>query len=93
MNLKNFIKATCAIKAQYPNSRFDPGSEEPWNETHDWVIVEESAEHVAWLDKGFGLVALTRDSELVGIGARCVTSEAAVLLDRDYFGVPKYIWK
>jgi hypothetical protein len=86
-----------AILARFPNSRFEPEINlDNWNNTHDWVAVESDGEYIVWLDQGYGLLALTKGEELCGqVGKYFIQDNKGkvTVLDRDYYGVSKYIWK
>jgi hypothetical protein len=82
-----------ALKIRFPNSRFGTETELEWHETHDWIIVESDGDFTVWMDNGYGLLALTRGEELCDVGKYIARSENVVALDKDYYGVAKYIWK
>lgn len=82
------------IRERFPNSRFHGETEKPWKDTHDWIIVEESFVDslVVWFDKGYGLLALTDGAKVESGNLSIVTSDV-VILDKNYYGTKKYIWR
>lgn len=57
-----------------------------------WEIVEECGGFAAATDSSYGLLALFRGDKCLGVGKSSVIAEAAVLLDREYYGTAKFIW-
>lgn len=82
-----------AIREVFPNSRFGDETSQPWANTHDWVVAEVSDEFVVWLDNGYGIIALTKGDKLVDYGNYICRCDDVVVLDRDCYGVSKYIWR
>ena len=86
------------IRERFPNSRFHEETDEPWEDTHDWIIVEDSLVDnlVVWLDRGLGLpnglLAVT-DGKTVEMGYHSIVTPSIVVLDKDYYGTTKYIWR
>ena len=82
------------IREIFPNSRFHEETDKPWKDTHDWIIVEDSLVDnlVAWFDRGYGLLAVT-DGKTVETGYHSIVTPSIVVLDKDYYGTTKYIWR
>ena len=66
-----------------------------------WCKVEEITKmagktYKAEVDTAYGAVRISLNDEVIGMGKWAVTTnkkdEPVVLLDRDYYGVEKYIW-
>lgn len=58
-----------------------------------WMLVETNDQHTVYLDTFYGWLALFNNGVLVGVGKETITSNDCVVLCKDYFGTPKYIWK
>lgn len=82
------------IRERFPNSRFHEETDKPWKGTHDWIIVEDSLADnlVVWFDKAYGLIALA-NGQTVETGRYSIVTNTVVVLDKDYYGTTKYIWR
>lgn len=92
--MSNTVKVGEAlIKARFPNSRFrvEDGNK-TWNQTHDWKIVEREMNLIVWFDEGYGLLALT-DGIKVESGNLSIVTDEVIILDKNYYGTKKYIWR
>jgi hypothetical protein len=60
-----------------------------------WRIVEQTAPFTVCLDTHYGRLALFEGDTLAGIGKLHIIPDnnKCVVLDKDYYGVPKYIWQ
>ncbi len=92
--MSNMVKVGEALlKAKFPNSRFYvTDDDKTWKDTHDWVIVERDMNLIVWFDRGYGLIALT-DGKTVETGCYSIVTPNIVVLDKDYYGATKYIWR
>lgn len=58
-----------------------------------WKFCEKDGDLSVFVDMAFGRLALFSEEKLIGDGKFEVTSKVAVVLDKDYYGTSKYIWK
>ena len=58
-----------------------------------WQLVETQGPHAVYLDSGYGWLALFDNGKLVGCGKETINTADCVVLCKDYYGTPKYIWK
>lgn len=68
------------------------GAPADYDGRHCWNVVEEKNDYTALVDSGHGHVALFKQEELLGVGRFNVEAEFCVLLDKDYYGITKYLW-
>lgn len=81
------------IRARFPNSRFHvEDGIKTWKNTHDWKIVEREMNLIVWFDESYGLLALT-DGVKVESGNLSIVTNDVVILDKNYYGTKKYIWR
>lgn len=61
-----------------------------------WVKVEEDEHIIVYVDCGYGSLGLAKKNnpkEIILEGKYSIIMDNIVILDKDYYGTSKYIWK
>ena len=60
-----------------------------------WEHLETARVYSAYRDLGYGNIALFKRDELIGVTDRPILAIEGhpILLDKEYYGIDKYIWR
>lgn len=78
------------IEKEYSMS---PGEWESKEFPHVWRLVEESNGIFVYVDSAYTFLVAFDKGEILGYGARTITTPTVVVMDAEYYGVLKYIWR
>jgi len=65
---------------------------EEWGCPHTWKLVEESGDLSLLIDTSYWMMVLFQKDEVLGHGDHEITSNVAVVFDKEEYKLPKYIW-
>jgi len=77
------------------------GSLDEWEASkcpYQWIKVEEARGYQAWIDIGYGNMALAFKDKIIGVGCQSgvvVPDDGkyqVVFMDKEYFGIPSYLY-
>jgi hypothetical protein len=100
---RSFLSQINAAYPDHPNLVIENVSQrlgvDEWQakgKPHEWEMVEEKDVHGrcfrVYVDYGHGKIALTEEGKLVRHGKDFLSTDDVVVLEKEYYGVRKYIW-
>jgi len=93
MNKEKEVLVFASVK-EY-RARFSKEDASDWEEAgrpHCWVHVEKEGEYSVEVDMPYGAIRLLKNGREVRRGKWGIFMKKIVVLDKDYYGVHKYIW-
>ncbi|CAM0040646.1 hypothetical protein VPHK409_0022 [Vibrio phage K409] len=99
-SMKQFLELANAVGTDHAHTAGHVGNLPQWEaegRPHKWVLVEETTvagkELKVFQDHGYGwLGALYNGKVALAAGKACHIDDVAIILDKEYHGLPKYTW-
>lgn len=83
------------LPRKFTSAEVDSKFLDDWKERgspHLWIIVEEAHGYSAAVDHGYGRLALLKGNNLIKAGADQLIAGEVVLLNKDYYDAPGWLY-